>query len=71
VVLLALFFVGADSWWCECATRHDYADPVSAHKSTAFAYVYINELDVAGHSCGVGSDEWLAALRFVDSVAES
>ena len=35
----------------------------------AFAYVYINELDVAGHTFGVGSDEWITALKYVDSVA--
>ena len=40
-------------------------------KSPAFAYVYANELDVAGHSDGVGSAKWLAALSYVDQIAAS
>ena len=39
--------------------------------SPSFAYVYVNDVDVAGHSDGVGSEKWLAALSFVDLVAES
>lgn len=35
----------------------------------SFAYVYVNDLDVAGHSDGVGSDKWLAALKYIDQVA--
>lgn len=38
--------------------------------SPSFAYVYVNELDVAGHSDGVGSDKWLSALSHVDHVAQ-
>jgi hypothetical protein len=34
----------------------------------SFAYMYINELDVAGHSDGVGSEKWLAALTYVNKV---
>jgi hypothetical protein len=30
--------------------------------------VYVNEVDVAGHSDGVGSDKWLGALSYVDRV---
>ena len=37
----------------------------------SFAYVYINDLDVAGHSDGVGSDKWCAALSYVDNVAKA
>ena len=37
----------------------------------SFAYVYINDLDVAGHSDGVGSDKWCAALSYVDQVAKA
>ena len=37
----------------------------------SFAYVYINDLDVAGHSDGVGSDKWCAALSYVDTVAKA
>jgi hypothetical protein len=37
----------------------------------SFAYVYINDLDVAGHSDGVGSDKWCASLSYVDTVAKA
>ncbi len=36
--------------------------------SPSFAYLYINELDVAGHSDGVGSEKWLSALSYVNTV---
>lgn len=36
--------------------------------SPSFAYVYINDLDVAGHSDGVGSEKWLGALSYVNTV---
>lgn len=42
---------------------------ISLKKSPSFTYVYVNELDVAGHSDGVGSDKWLGALSYVDHVA--
>jgi len=38
----------------------------SLQQSPAFTYVYVNNLDVAGHKDGVGSEKWLAALRFID-----
>lgn len=41
----------------------------SLQQSPSFTYVYINDLDVAGHSDGVGSEKWLKALKFVDHVA--
>jgi hypothetical protein len=34
----------------------------------AFVYLYVNDLDVAGHSDGVGSDKWLAALTAIDQL---
>lgn len=40
----------------------------SFKKSPAFTYVYLNEVDVAGHSDGVGSEKWLGALTYVDTV---
>lgn len=43
----------------------------SLQSSPAFSYVYVNELDVAGHSHGVGSAKWLHALAHVDHVADS
>ncbi len=42
---------------------------ISLKKSPSFTYVYVNEVDVAGHSDGVGSDKWLGALSYVDQVA--
>ena len=36
--------------------------------SPSFVYLYVNELDVAGHSDGVGSDKWLAALVSIDQL---
>jgi hypothetical protein len=38
-------------------------------KDNSFAYVYLNDLDVAGHRFGVGSEQWIAALSRVDDVA--
>ncbi len=34
-------------------------------KSPAFAYVYLNNLDHAGHEFGVGSEKWITALSIV------
>lgn len=39
---------------------------ISLKTSPAFAYLYLNDLDVAGHSDGVGSEKWLLALAFID-----
>lgn len=38
---------------------------VSLKKSPSFAYVYLNNLDHAGHEFGVGSEKWSAALAIV------
>ena len=37
----------------------------------SFIYLYVNDLDSAGHSDGVGSDKWIAALKGVDSLVGS
>jgi len=34
----------------------------------SFVYLYMNDVDVAGHSDGVGSEKWIAALTLVDSL---
>lgn len=34
----------------------------------AFVYLYVNDVDSAGHSDGVGSEKWLAALQGVDQL---
>ncbi len=45
------------------------AQTKEALKNTpSFAYLYVNDLDVAGHSDGVGSDKWLAALAMIDQL---
>jgi hypothetical protein len=40
-------------------------------KSPSFVYLYVNDLDSAGHSDGVGSDKWLAALKSIDELTQS
>lgn len=40
-------------------------------KSPAFVYLYMNDLDVAGHSDGVGSNKWLTALIMIDQMLAS
>jgi hypothetical protein len=39
-------------------------------KSPALVYLYMNDLDSAGHNDGVGSDKWLAALTMLDHMAK-
>ena len=40
-------------------------------KSPSFVYLYVNDVDSAGHSDGVGSDKWLAALKSVDVLVQT
>ena len=40
-------------------------------KTPSFVYLYLNDLDVAGHSDGVGSEKWLAALTLIDQMLAS
>ena len=43
------------------------SETVAALKaSPSFVYLYVNDLDAAGHSDGVGSEKWLAALTGID-----
>lgn len=45
------------------------SETVQALKQTpSFVYLYVNELDVAGHSDGVGSEKWLSALVAIDQL---
>jgi predicted AlkP superfamily pyrophosphatase or phosphodiesterase len=37
-------------------------------KTPSFVYLYVNDLDTAGHSDGVGSDKWIAALSAIDQL---
>lgn len=48
------------------------AETVAAlQKTPSFVYLYVNDLDSAGHSDGVGSEKWLAALKSVDDLARA
>ncbi|MEY4967335.1 MAG: hypothetical protein RIQ73_34, partial [Actinomycetota bacterium] len=40
-------------------------------KTPSFVYLYVNDLDLAGHSDGVGSEKWLAALAMIDQMLAS
>ena len=40
----------------------------SLAKTPSFVYLYMNDVDVAGHSDGVGSQKWIAALTLADSL---
>ena len=45
------------------------SETITALKSApSFVYLYLNDLDAAGHSDGVGSDKWLAALAGIDAM---
>ena len=37
----------------------------------SFVYLYVNDLDTAGHSDGVGSDKWIAALSMIDQMVSA
>jgi hypothetical protein len=37
-------------------------------KTPSFVYLYVNDLDNAGHSDGVGSDKWIVALSAIDQM---
>ena len=37
-------------------------------QTPAFVYLYVNDLDVAGHVAGYGSEKWLEALRMIDNL---
>jgi hypothetical protein len=41
---------------------------LALHKSPSFVYLYVNDLDTAGHSDGVGSEKWIAALSMIDQM---
>lgn len=40
-------------------------------QSPSFVYLYVNDVDSAGHSDGVGSDKWIAALKSVDDLVKT
>ena len=44
---------------------------LALHKSPSFVYLYVNDLDTAGHSDGVGSEKWIAALTMIDQMVSA
>ena len=40
-------------------------------QSSSFVYLYVNDVDSAGHSDGVGSDKWIAVLKSVDDLVKT
>ena len=44
---------------------------LALHKSPSFVYLYVNDLDTAGHSDGVGSEKWIAALTMIDQMVST
>lgn len=44
---------------------------LALQKTPSFVYLYVNELDAAGHSDGVGSDKWSAALSMIDQMVSA
>jgi hypothetical protein len=41
---------------------------LALQKTPSFVYLYVNDLDTAGHADGVGSDKWIAALSAIDQL---
>ena len=41
---------------------------LALQKTPSFVYLYVNDLDTAGHLDGVGSDKWIAALSAIDQM---
>ena len=41
---------------------------LALQKTPSFVYLYVNDLDSAGHSDGVGSEKWIAALSSIDAM---
>jgi hypothetical protein len=42
----------------------------STRRGPSFSYLYLNDVDEAGHSHGVGSSKWLGALQRVDELVK-
>jgi predicted AlkP superfamily pyrophosphatase or phosphodiesterase len=40
-------------------------------KTPSFVYLYVNDLDSAGHNDGVGSEKWLSALAMIDQLTQN
>ncbi len=61
-------FRGAQYKGANVATDLIAETKAALHKTPSFVYLYVNDLDSAGHSDGVGSDKWLAALTMIDQL---
>jgi len=61
-------FRGAHYKGANVATDLIAETKAALQKSPSFVYLYVNDLDSAGHSDGVGSDKWLAALTMIDQM---
>jgi len=42
----------------------------STRSRTSFTYLYLSDVDEAGHAYGVGSSQWLGALRRIESLVK-
>lgn len=61
-VLRGATFRGANNF---DSMRHELKNALK--NAPAFVYLYSNEVDVAGHKDGVGSDSWINALSAIDN----
>ena len=43
---------------------------IATRKKSSFTYIYLNDVDEAGHGYGVGSSKWLSALQRVDELCK-
>jgi hypothetical protein len=41
---------------------------ISTRSRSSFTYIYLNDVDEAGHSHGVGSEKWLSSLGRIDAL---
>jgi hypothetical protein len=64
-------FRGANYKGANIATDLISETVAALQKSPSFVYLYVNDVDSAGHSDGVGSDKWLAALKSVDELVNT
>jgi len=64
-------FRGAQYKGANVATDLIAETKAALQKTPSFVYLYVNDLDAAGHSDGVGSDKWLAALSMIDQMFSS
>ena len=64
-------FRGAQYLGANVATDMIAQTKAALKQTPSFVYLYLNDLDVAGHSDGVGSEKWIAALSMIDAMYAS